>query len=211
MGISKIEIDSLLAWADNRTYSRGKSYYRDGAVEDLSLSGRAVSAKVLGTRSYRVSVIVNGDESDYECSCPVGMRGDFCKHVVAVLFACSDELEGVANESLELAKESLSKSLESLSKNEIIKIIESLCSKDRKIKKLFQDQIKKGELLETLDLKVTKKFLKKQFSSRSFVDYYAAPAFSEKMHEGLDILDEALRLGEAKDCLDLCEYAMELC
>jgi len=91
--------DDLDLWAGSRSVSRGRSYQRQGRVEDLALSedGRLL-ATVQGTQRYVVSVwLVRGSRRketlQSTCTCPVGYDG--CKHAVAVV---ADYLEALAEE-----------------------------------------------------------------------------------------------------------------
>ena len=43
-----------------------------------------MTATVQGTYRYRVSLAVDEEELEYDCTCPVGTDGLFCKHAVAV-------------------------------------------------------------------------------------------------------------------------------
>jgi uncharacterized Zn finger protein len=76
------EIQSL---ADTNTFARGKAYFHDGAVSRLEECEGAVRASVRGTHRYSVELGVSDDgELTFECNCPVGDDGTFCKHSVAV-------------------------------------------------------------------------------------------------------------------------------
>jgi len=71
--------------ADTKTFARGKAYSHDGAVSRLEERDGAVHASVRGTHRYRVELAVDDDgELAYDCTCPVGDDGVFCKHTVAV-------------------------------------------------------------------------------------------------------------------------------
>ncbi|CCF98499.1 hypothetical protein B7R77_13390 [Ralstonia solanacearum K60] len=75
----------LTSMADSKTFARGKAYFIDGAVGRLGERKGVVHAEVQGTYRYRVELGVAQDGSlDYQCNCPVGDDGVFCKHAVAV-------------------------------------------------------------------------------------------------------------------------------
>ncbi|WP_414443466.1 SWIM zinc finger family protein [Burkholderia sp. 22PA0106] len=75
------EIQSL---ADPNTFSRGKNYFHDGVVSSLDTRDGEVRAAVRGTHRYRVRLTVEHGSLAYDCNCPVGDSGIFCKHAVAV-------------------------------------------------------------------------------------------------------------------------------
>ena len=76
------EIQSL---ADTKTFARGKTYFHDGTVSRLVEREGSIRASVRGTHRYSVELGIGDDgELTYECNCPVGNDGVFCKHAVAV-------------------------------------------------------------------------------------------------------------------------------
>ncbi|MFL9906873.1 SWIM zinc finger family protein [Paraburkholderia sp. RL17-337-BIB-A] len=76
------EIQSL---ADLKTFARGKAYFHEGAISRLDERDGVLHASVQGTHRYSVELGVGSDgELTYECNCPVGDDGIFCKHAVAV-------------------------------------------------------------------------------------------------------------------------------
>ncbi len=80
-----LTLRSVRDLADARTYARGEAYFHNGAVGLLDADAFEVSAGVQGTQRYRVRLAAGtGDELEYECDCPVGDDGIFCKHAVAV-------------------------------------------------------------------------------------------------------------------------------
>lgn len=91
--------DDLDRWAGGRSVSRGRSYQRQGRVQDLAIAedGRLL-ATVEGGETYFVSVWLTGkkrgERLDSKCTCPVGYSG--CKHAVAVV---ADYLESLADET----------------------------------------------------------------------------------------------------------------
>lgn len=80
--ITLAEVQSL---ADLKTFARGKAYFHEGAVSRLDERDGVLHASVQGTHRYGVELGVSDDgDLTYECSCPVGEDGLFCKHAVAV-------------------------------------------------------------------------------------------------------------------------------
>lgn len=69
------------------TIQRGQDYYARGRVQSLSSTFKGVRAYILGQRVYAVELSAIGKDLDYDCTCPMGEQGDFCKHCVAVAIA----------------------------------------------------------------------------------------------------------------------------
>ncbi|WP_408406432.1 SWIM zinc finger family protein [Paraburkholderia sediminicola] len=80
--ITLAEVQSL---ADLKAFARGKAYFQDGVVSRPEEHDGVLCASVRGTHRYSVELGVGDDgELTYECDCPVGDEGIFCKHAVAV-------------------------------------------------------------------------------------------------------------------------------
>ena len=88
MALSEILTTSRVrAWAGPRSYERGVDYFHGGRVGDLRAVKGRITATVSGTYPYRVMLWDEGDGVAYDCNCPVGQDGDFCKHCVAAALA----------------------------------------------------------------------------------------------------------------------------
>jgi len=71
-------------------YNRGRMYYLEGRVGDVTADGKTIEASVAGTAEYRVRIIA-GDEPVITCNCPFG---GICKHAVAVALKASEGSAG---------------------------------------------------------------------------------------------------------------------
>lgn len=69
-----------------RTRAKGVSYFRAGAVIEMSGGEWAAHAVVRGTRDYGVELVRDGDRFTAACECPwYSDRADLCKHIWAAL------------------------------------------------------------------------------------------------------------------------------
>jgi uncharacterized Zn finger protein len=84
----------LIALAGERVFGRGEEYCAWGRVRAMAAYDGKISALVDGNRSYRVFLRVNCWPMGYDCDCPEGAAGRFCKHCVAVCLAYSGSLRG---------------------------------------------------------------------------------------------------------------------
>lgn len=76
----------------NIILERGYDYFCSGAVENLSVEEDKITATVCGSEEYDVEINLSGDLiTELYCSCPYAEGGDYCKHMAAVLFACSED------------------------------------------------------------------------------------------------------------------------
>ncbi|MCY3666686.1 MAG: hypothetical protein OXH81_13580 [Gemmatimonadetes bacterium] len=89
---SKLTWEDIEEWAGNVIVGRGRSYQRNGAVENLGRTeGGTLAAWVRGTRRYATRVRLterNGLES--ACTCPYWAT---CKHAVAVVLEYLERLK----------------------------------------------------------------------------------------------------------------------
>ncbi|HEX6972971.1 MAG TPA: DEAD/DEAH box helicase [Vicinamibacterales bacterium] len=78
--------DALIPSISLRTRAKGVSYFRKGAVIEISGGEWAAHAVVRGTRDYRVQLVRDGDRFTGACECPwYSDRADVCKHIWASL------------------------------------------------------------------------------------------------------------------------------
>ena len=73
--------------AEGASFERGLDYFSRGKVTRLIEHGSTVMAKVSGTEHYEARLTAAADGLEFDCSCPVGVGGNFCKHCVAVALA----------------------------------------------------------------------------------------------------------------------------
>lgn len=81
---SLLTLDFIQTLAGAKTFARGLAYFHEGAVGRLEEDGNSVAATVQGTHRYHVSLSVSEEELEYDCICPVGTDGLFCKHAIAL-------------------------------------------------------------------------------------------------------------------------------
>lgn len=66
--------------------TRGRQYYRSGAITKIEKTGNVYTAIVKGSHTYRVSVTIQeGAVQGMTCTCPYAQGGARCKHMAAVL------------------------------------------------------------------------------------------------------------------------------
>ena len=83
--VDVLTLRAIQKLANTGTLLRGKAYFHDGAVGLLDADEYEVRTSVQGTECHRVRLAAGSDgELEYECDCPVGDDGTFCRHAVAV-------------------------------------------------------------------------------------------------------------------------------
>ncbi len=106
-------------------FGRGEAYFAEGAVRSLRRDGGGVKAVVQGTHRYRVHVWAEDGNLGYDCTCPVGRDGEFCKHCVAVGLAWhaggqSDDAGVTEDAETAFGEEDLRAYLLALAKDELV-------------------------------------------------------------------------------------------
>jgi hypothetical protein len=70
--------------AGSAVFARGEEYFNSAAVSRMKMADDVLSARVTGSYPYAVKLWEEDGGIEYECSCPHGEDGNFCKHCVAV-------------------------------------------------------------------------------------------------------------------------------
>ena len=117
-----VTVSNLRSLAGERSYSRGKEYFEDGAVHRLYCDEERLTGDVHGTHVYKARISCKDGRIDYGCSCPVGRDGDFCKHLVALGLEYLDRQKNATEEKNHSAF-SWKDFLERCDKDELVKII----------------------------------------------------------------------------------------
>jgi hypothetical protein len=79
--MKEITQEYLESIVPERIFWRGEDLYDEGAVQNVDVSEKQISAKVLGTRLYSVEAEIREDNFMFSCSCPYE---GFCKHSIAL-------------------------------------------------------------------------------------------------------------------------------
>jgi superfamily II DNA or RNA helicase len=75
---------ALLRARNGTGYERGQRYWREGRVIQYTVEGEHVTGVVAGAEDYLVRLNGSGKKLLSACSCPIGLRGEMCKHVIAL-------------------------------------------------------------------------------------------------------------------------------
>jgi uncharacterized Zn finger protein len=176
--------------ADSRTFARGEAYFHGGRVGLLDADEQELRSSVQGTQRYRVRLWAGSDgEPEYECDCPVGDDGEFCKHAVAVALSwlentCDEVFRPAAQETSKPRKkrktnaEQISEYLGTLSENALREWLIEAADRDRGIcdKLLFAVKAKAGADASSL------KSVVRQFTRISgFVDWRHAGEYASRL------------------------------
>ncbi|HEY3315288.1 MAG TPA: SWIM zinc finger family protein [Bacillota bacterium] len=111
-------------------FDRGQAYARRGAVTDGCYDGERLSARVLGTSRYAVTIVDTEGGLDCRCDCP--FEGHVCKHIVATLLEFIDHRDAFAARAQRERKllATIGEDLRQLPREELERLILSLIETD---------------------------------------------------------------------------------
>jgi uncharacterized Zn finger protein len=158
-----LSVTDIQAWVGSRSFSRGQSYFRQGAIFEPRRQGMTLKARCLGSSapSYWVEVTLD-DEGivEAECSCPVG-AGGHCKHVAALLLTWLDDPQAF-HESANLETD-----LEQRSKPELIALIRQMLKRYPDLEYLLElPSLAAGENQTAINPEIIRRQVAHAFASR---------------------------------------------
>lgn len=215
MKISKAQIREL---TDSKSWDKGVKYHEQGNVVSIFEGDNAVTAKVSGTRDYRVKLWLEDGELGSSCTCPMGEAGVFCKHCVAAGLTYLEDAGGSS-----ARKSSKSKSKEPKQSVTLEDIHRYLSSQTMEVLvEMILDRLDDDDTLrERLMMRVAlvsqngpnmaamKTAITQATRTGGFVDYQSAFGFYRRVDNAVDAIEELLKGGFAKEAMELSEHALK--
>ena len=214
--IDVLTLQAIQALADARTFARGTAYFHGGAVGLLDADEYEVRASVQGTQRYRVRLAVgSGAELDYECDCPVGDDGSFCKHAVAValswlenageeVFVPGDKESAKPRKKRKTHAEQIREYLETLSESALREWLMEAADRDAGMREKLLFSAKAGA---GSDIAALKSVVRQATKVSDFVDWRGVGDYANRLGDLAQILDERIDDGNPK-LIDLIEDAI---
>ncbi len=194
-----------------RFYERGESYFADGAVRSLRRSEDGIAASVQGTHRYRVRLRAEDGELDYDCSCPVGRDGAFCKHCVAVGLAWharrEDAGEDADDDRPELGELDLRRYLLGLDKEDLVALLVDQADEDERLHRRLALQAAQATPGTPADA-AWKAAFSEAAGIDDYVGYRGAYDHARGIEEVVESLEGFLRAGEAERVIGLAEHGL---
>ena len=192
-------------------FERGTIYYNEGRVK-LIEADHEIEARVSGTRTYDVQILLEDGDIQYDCTCPVGQDGDFCKHCVAVSLAWLSQNKERAGKGSQQKHRSpradIRNYLVTLESPALIELVMEACKRDDRLyERLLRKTSDRGD--HHTAVRAWKDALKRATVIRDFVDYREMPSFAEGISEVVDSLQEWISEGQAAVAIELAEFAAE--
>lgn len=195
---------------------RGQNYFKKGYVRELEEIGpRNWTAEVEGTEIYSVTVeLHNEDILEWDCDCP--FEGSICKHVVAVLYAIT---ENHVTENLTEKKTDSRRN----PKDHANMIFPKVSVEELKIFLLTQFSSNKGlknsfiaHFAEYLDEDTSSKYriivqniYKAAIGRGGVIDYHSAPRLIRPLAELINKASDLFNIGNITESLAICKTLLE--
>lgn len=132
----------LREWASSQSFTRGRSYFRNGMIQHTVRRGNMLIGSCAGSSGglYRIEVELNDQEElvSAMCSCPYDWGG-ICKHVVALVLTFIHEPERFT------VQQATADSLMERSKEELVALIREMIAREPDLETLLDQPMPGGE------------------------------------------------------------------
>ncbi|MCU7838981.1 MAG: SWIM zinc finger family protein [Candidatus Thiodiazotropha sp. (ex Troendleina suluensis)] len=203
-------------WAGGRSFERGQAYFEEGLVSALKERNGRIGASVRGTHNYRVTLWEEDDTTEYACNCPVGLRGDFCKHCVATALAWL-ERQAPADKANTGKRKKQKKTEAGLTLKEVrawlllqkkAALVDMLLDASGEDEQLHSQLMLKAAAAKGVNLTTYRKVIDQAIGGGGFIDYYQMYDYWRGVDSAIDAIAELLDQGHTKAVIELSEYAL---
>ncbi len=208
--MAAINLLQLKRMANDRSFARGEAYFKDRRVHSLATYEGTATAIVSGQEDYCVTLRPTQREIEYSCDCPIGLDGEFCKHLVAAGLAWIDsDAEGKTGKKRKRAttEDDLRAFLEAQEKDTLVAMLARAAMESRTLRERL--------LLEAarinpagVDLAAYRRSIANATRTNGFVDYHSAGGYARRIHQVIASIAALLNDGHAAAVIDLTEYAL---
>ena len=166
---------------------RGREYANYGAVTDLVKTDDSISAVVHGSEYYKVRIRYSGTEiTDGYCSCPYASKGEWCKHMAAVLYKIDSQSvsdEGLASSDTTTEQQSIGDIIMSADRKELEALLLELAARDDRTESFIRSNLSKGKSSDVKQIEKEIDGIFHAYSDRSgYIDYYSAMSFESDLN-----------------------------
>jgi uncharacterized Zn finger protein len=211
--LSALTPTALRSLADDKSFARGEAYFAEGRVVTLEERSGKIVALVEGTDSYVVQLWQVDDELAYDCSCPIGREGDFCKHCVAVglalLAARIPVRKSQDSPRLDISLDAVRRDLEGESKAALVDLIVERAAADPSLLDQLRLRVAKRRHRGSVDIPAIQGVLRRAITPRGFLSRREVGRYVNEIHGVIDPLEALIQEGKDVAAIELVEYALE--
>lgn len=207
-----INLRQLKRLANDRSFARGETYVKDGRVHSLATHEGTCTAIVSGQNDYCVTLRATQREIDYSCNCPIGLEGEFCKHLVAVGLASLDpDPESTGNPGRNRKRPAIEDDLRAYLERQDRNSLVDLLVREAIANRGLRDRL----LLEAarsnpagFDISAYRRSIANAIRTSGFVDYHSAYDYTRRILRVIESIAALLHDGHAPAVIELTEYAL---
>ncbi len=173
-------------WTDERSFERGRGYFRGGYILNPRRQGDTLEARCQGSRPqpYHVEITLGPDGiASGTCSCPVG-AGGHCKHTVALLLTWIHRPDAFST------VEEVETNLERRSKAELVALIRRMLDRYPDLETLLELPIVGEGEPPPVDADVIRRQARNAFSGIGYDDRGATYGIAQQLLELVEIGDD---------------------
>jgi uncharacterized Zn finger protein len=196
----------LQAMANRSSFERGLEYANVGRVGRLISTSTSALATVRGAQPYQVKLALKAGQPTFDCSCPIGADGRFCKHAVAVALVATGLVTQKADPDGEI---DLRAYLSGLEHGALVELLADRAEQDG----LFDARLRMQAARTTSEspsLGVFRNALDGAFQFDDYVDYRDMFTYASNIESTLDSLQGLLDDGHGTEVMALVEHAVDL-
>lgn len=198
---------ALRRMAGPRSFERGRHYAWDRRTKKLKISEEEASAIVRGTHDYRVRLWIEDGGPSFECSCPMGDAGEFCKHCVAVGLALGDH-EDRSPSGHPPTTSDVRAHLLAQDKEALVDLLLDRAKEDEFLRgRLELEAAKSGGGEVNLD--AYRQAIDDAIVIHDFVGYREMYDYSQNVGAVINSIRELFDAGHVQEVVALCEHALE--
>lgn len=208
--------EKIIELSGSTYFKRGEEYFRSGAVFNLAQQGEKITARVVGTHTYKVSIWKSGRYLEYSCNCPLGYDDEFCKHCVATALAWIEKKQdGTIGSGGSL--QDIASYLESMPKPDLVELVMKYAEEHDSLRRaLILDALREGKdglSLQSLRDEITALTEPELYANNDY-DYYDEDdsGFDKNIEDLMEIVntifDMLKKESASKEVLDLLEHAI---
>lgn len=201
----------LKKFAGPAVFARGEAYFNSGAVSRMKMADDLLSARVIGSHTYAVRLWEEDDGIEYECSCPHGEEGNFCKHCVAVGLAWLAESGAIGKTKSARKKNNPWKEItDFVALQDAATLTEWLLEAAKRDDMLYENLLLKAQRATgpASTIKAFRAAINRAVETGGFVDWHEMPTYASGLEYIIDSLAELLQQGQSAALVELAEYAI---
>lgn len=193
-------------------FARGEAYFNSAAVSRMKVIDDVLSARVTGSHPYAVKLWEEDGGIEYECSCPQGEDGNFCKHCVAVGLAWLSETgaAGVTKSAKQKKNNPWKDITDFVGLQDAATLVAWLLEAAKRDDVLYENLLLKARRTAgpVSTIKAFRAAIDRAVDTDGYVDWHEASTYAAGLENIADSLAELLQQGQAAALVELAEYAI---